>query len=68
MSKKILVIGGGFVGLTLSAKLLKSTDTVLTVLETDSNRLSFLKSGNFYVDEPGLHSILLNANNQEKLQ
>ena len=67
MSKKILVIGGGFVGLTLSAKLLKSTDTVLTVLETDSNRLSFLKSGNFYVDEPGLHSILLNANNQEKL-
>jgi len=67
MSKKILVIGGGFVGLTLSAKLLKATDTILTVLETDSNRLSFLKSGNFYVDEPGLHSILLNANNQQKL-
>ena len=67
MSKKILVIGGGFVGLTLSAKLLKATDTTLTVLETDTHRLSLLQGGNFYVNEPGLHSILLNANNQKKL-
>jgi nucleotide sugar dehydrogenase len=67
MNKKILVIGGGFVGLTLSAKLLKAIDITLTVLETDTNRLSSLKSSNFYVDEPGLHSILLNANNQQKL-
>ena len=67
MGKKILVIGGGFVGLTLSAKLLKMTDITLTVLEADTNRLSLLKNGKFYVDEPGLHSILLNANNQEKL-
>lgn len=61
MSKKILVIGGGFVGLTLSAKLIKTKDTTVTVLEVDTSRLASLGSGNFYVNEPGLHSILLNA-------
>ena len=61
MSKKILVIGGGFVGLTLSAKLIKTKNTTVTVLEVDTNRLASLSSGNFYVNEPGLHSILLNA-------
>jgi UDP-N-acetyl-D-mannosaminuronic acid dehydrogenase len=61
MSKKILVIGGGFVGLTLSAKLIKAKNTTVTVLEVDANRLASLINGNFYVNEPGLHSILLNA-------
>ena len=61
MSKKILVIGGGFVGLTLSAKLIKARNTTVTVLEVDTDRLSSLSSGDFYVNEPGLHSILLNA-------
>ena len=61
MSKKILVIGGGFVGLTLSAKLIKTKNTTVTVLEVDTDRLTSLSSGNFYVNEPGLHSILLNA-------
>jgi UDP-N-acetyl-D-mannosaminuronic acid dehydrogenase len=61
MSKKILVIGGGFVGLTLSAKLIKTKNTTVTVLEVDTDRLASLSSGNFYVNEPGLHSILLNA-------
>ena len=61
MSKKILVIGGGFVGLTLSAKLIKTKNTTVTVLEVDTNRLASLSSGNFHVNEPDLHSILLNA-------
>jgi UDP-N-acetyl-D-mannosaminuronic acid dehydrogenase len=61
MSKKILVIGGGFVGLTLSAKLIKERNTTVTVLEIDTDRLSSLSSGNFYVNEPGLHSILFEA-------
>jgi UDP-glucose 6-dehydrogenase len=61
MSNKILVIGGGFVGLTLSAKLVKIKNTTVTVLEVDTNRLTSLSSGNFYVNEPGLHSLLLNA-------
>ena len=61
MSKKILVVGGGFVGLTLSAKLIKTKNTTVTVLEVDTDRLASLSNGNFYVNEPGLHSILLNA-------
>ena len=61
MSKKILVIGGGFVGLTLSAKLIKAKNTTVTVLEVDTDRLTSLISGNFYVNEPGLHSILHKA-------
>ena len=61
MSKKILVIGGGFVGLTLSAKLIKAKNTTVTVLEIDTDRLTSLSSGNFYVNEPGLHSILHKA-------
>ena len=35
---KILIIGGGFVGLTLGAKLLKTDDVNLTILEADQNR------------------------------
>lgn len=61
MSKKILVIGGGFVGLTLSAKLIKARNTTVTVLEVDTDRLAALSGGNFYVKEPGLHPILHNA-------
>ena len=67
MSKKILVIGGGFVGLTLSAKLIKAKNTNVTILESDKDRLELLSSGNFYVDEPGLHPILLNAIAEKKL-
>ena len=67
MSKKILVIGGGFVGLTLSAKLIKAKNTSVTVLEADKGRLTSLVSGNFYVDEPGLHPILLNAITEKRL-
>ena len=61
MSREILVIGGGFVGLTLSAKLIKAKNATVTVLEVDTDRLSSLSSGNFYVNEPGLHTILLTA-------
>jgi nucleotide sugar dehydrogenase len=67
MSKKILVIGGGFVGLTLSAKLIKEKNTTVTVLEIDTDRLSSLSSGNFYVNEPGLHSILFEAITEKTL-
>jgi len=67
MSKKILVVGGGFVGLTLSAKLIKTKNTTVTVLEVDTNRLASLSSGNFHVNEPSLHSILLNAIGEKTL-
>jgi len=58
MKSNILVIGGGFVGLTLAAKLLKTKSCVVTILENDLSRFLSLKSGKYYVDEPGLHEIL----------
>jgi UDP-N-acetyl-D-mannosaminuronic acid dehydrogenase len=39
--------------------LIKAKNTTVTVLEVDTDRLTSLSSGNFYVNEPGLHSILL---------
>lgn len=67
MEEKFLVIGGGFVGLTLSAKLLKTNSTKLTVIENDVTKLEILKRGQFYVTEPGLHSILLTAISENRL-
>jgi len=58
MKSNILVIGGGFVGLTLAAKLLKTKSCHITILENDPNRYLSLKNGKYYVDEPGLHEIL----------
>jgi len=58
MKSNILVIGGGFVGLTLTAKLLKTKSSNVTILESDSSRFLSLKQEKYYVDEPGLHEIL----------
>jgi len=58
MKTNILVIGGGFVGLTLSAKLLKTKSCHVTILENNPSRFLFLKNEKYYVDEPGLHEIL----------
>jgi nucleotide sugar dehydrogenase len=58
MKSNILVIGGGFVGLTVAAKLLKTKTCHVTILENDPGRFLSLKSGKYYVDEPGLHEIL----------
>lgn len=68
MEENILVIGGGFVGLTLSAKMLKTKNMVLTLLENDENRLKHLNEGNFPVEEPGLHSILITAIKEGRLK
>lgn len=67
MEEKILIIGGGFVGLTLSAKMLKSKNVILTLLENDEKRLELLHEGKFPVDEPGLHSTLLKAKTEGRL-
>ena len=66
--KKILIIGGGFVGLTLGAKLLKTDDVNLTILEVDQNRYELIKAGNYPVDEPGLELILNDASTAGKLK
>ena len=58
MKSNILVIGGGFVGLTLAAKLLKTKSCHITILENNPSRFLSLKNEKYYVDEPGLHEIL----------
>ena len=55
MKSNILVIGGGFVGLTLAAKLLKTKSCHVTILENNPSRFLSLKNEKYYVDEPGLH-------------
>jgi UDP-N-acetyl-D-mannosaminuronic acid dehydrogenase len=68
MDKKILLVGGGFVGLTLAAKLLKKPGASLTVLESDDKKLKYLLDGNYYVNEPGLNSALNSARLQGRLE
>jgi nucleotide sugar dehydrogenase len=58
VKSEILVIGGGFVGLTLAAKLLKTKSCHVTILENNPSRFLSLKNEKYYVDEPGLHEIL----------
>jgi len=54
----ILIIGGGFVGLTLGAKLLKTSSCHVTILENNPIRYLSLKNEKYHVDEAGLHEIL----------
>jgi UDP-N-acetyl-D-mannosaminuronic acid dehydrogenase len=56
--KRILVVGGGFVGLTLSAKLLKSKDCFVTVLENNVEKVDGFLVKNYGIFEPGLDNIL----------
>jgi nucleotide sugar dehydrogenase len=67
MKRKILVVGGGFVGLTLTAKLLKTKSCHITILENDLSRFLSLKNGKYYVDEPGLHEILKTGGSELRL-
>lgn len=63
----ILVAGGGFVGITLAAKLLKIGHINITILETNNNKLQKFTKGNFGVFEPGLDEILLQAISEKRL-
>jgi len=69
MSKdvNILVAGGGFVGITLAAKLLKIGYINITILETNNEKLQKFSNGNFGVFEPGLDEILLQAILEKRL-
>jgi nucleotide sugar dehydrogenase len=58
MASKIGVIGAGFVGLTLVARLLNSKDCDVVVYENDFYRAQKLLNGEVYVYEPGLKEIL----------
>ncbi len=58
MTTKIGVIGGGFVGLTLVARLLNSVNNKLFLYENNLLRTQKLLIGESYVYEPGLNEIL----------
>ena len=60
-SKRILIIGGGFVGLTLAAKLLKSKETFVTVLEINVEKVDSFLDKNYGIFEPELDDILNTA-------
>ena len=68
MENKILVVGGGFVGLTLTAKLLKTKSCRITIIENDPGRFLSLKTGKYYVEEPGLHEILQESERDRRLK
>lgn len=57
-SKRILIVGGGFVGLTLSAKLLKSKESSVTVLENNVEKVEGFLVKNYGIFEPELDDIL----------
>ena len=60
-SVKIAVIGGGFVGITLAARLLDVENIHVTVFDQDPIKIEYFKTHNYLVDEPGLQEILIEA-------
>jgi nucleotide sugar dehydrogenase len=64
----ILIIGGGFVGLTLAAKLLKSKENFVTVLEINIEKTSNFKLRNYGIFEPGLDNILNESIDKNRLR
>lgn len=57
-TRHVLIVGAGFVGITLAAKLLKSQKLHVTILEKDEKKISLFNSGDFLVYEPGLEKLL----------
>lgn len=60
-SVKIAIIGGGFVGITLAARLLDVENLHVTVFDQDPTKIEYFKTHNYLVDEPGLQKILVEA-------
>jgi UDP-N-acetyl-D-mannosaminuronic acid dehydrogenase len=67
-SNKILIVGGGFVGLTLAAKILKNGNAYVSVLENNSEKLDNFSNHNFGVFEPGLNDIFMTAIAENRLE
>ena len=66
-SKRILIVGGGFVGLTLAAKLLKSKEIFVTVLENNIQKIDSFLDKNYGIFEPELDNILNNSIAENRL-
>jgi nucleotide sugar dehydrogenase len=61
MQKKVLIVGLGYVGLTLSAVLLKRTLFKVYGLDADKTKILSLKKGRSYIFEPNLELIINRA-------
>lgn len=66
--KNALILGGGFVGITLAAKLLKRKAVNVVIVENDFRKLERFKSQNYGVLEPGLDVILNKSVKKKKLR
>lgn len=55
---KIAILGGGFVGITLAARLLKVKNVHVTVFENDEIKSQSFRKNDFLVSEPGLSEVL----------
>jgi len=66
-SKRILIVGGGFVGLTLAAKLLKNLNSYVIVLEKNTKKIEEFLIHEYGVYEPGLNSIFKDARECNRL-
>ena len=60
-AKSILIVGGGFVGVTLAAKLTKIPNHKIDILETNNERVLSLLNGETYIFEPKLDQVIKNA-------
>lgn len=65
---EIGVFGGGFVGITLAAHLLKSSEARVTVVDTSTEKLRHFQQNRFMVSEPGLDQILVQALGSSRLR
>ena len=63
----ILIVGGGFVGLTLAAKLLKTKQHKVTVLEINPEKINNFYHEQYGIYEPGLDEILSSSFNDKRL-
>jgi UDP-N-acetyl-D-mannosaminuronic acid dehydrogenase len=64
----ILIVGGGFVGLTLAAKLLKTKKHKVTVLEINPEKINNFYHEQYGIYEPGLDEILSSSFNDKRLR
>ena len=62
-----IIVGGGFVGLTLTARLLKSKKVSVVLIDSDLNKIINFNKKFFGVNEPGLNEVLSAAMDENRL-
>ena len=65
---KIGILGAGFVGLTLAARLLDPPKIDIILIEVDAKKREQIINGISYVEEPGLSEIVQNGISSERLK